>query len=278
MRGNDRIILVALPVLALVAAFWFLLISPQRQESSDLQEEIDTARGALEAAQSQIAAAEQARDAFPKNYGVVVKLGRAVPEDGDQATFIYDMSKLGDRNELDFRTFNVVGGTGEAVPAPAAPTPTPNAAAASEQRVDTAVADTGAAPATEASAALLPLGASIGPAGLPVTPYEMVYLGDFFRVADFLRDLDETVRTEGGVPVVHGRLVTVDGFSLSADPIKGFPSVEANFALTTYIVPPEQGITGGATPAGPAPASAGTPTPASTSTTATPTPTASTTP
>jgi hypothetical protein len=47
--------------------------------------------------------------------------------------------------------------------------------------------------------------------------------------------------------------------------MSGFPNVEANFSVTTYIVPPEQGIAAGATPAGPAPvADPAAPVPAST--------------
>jgi hypothetical protein len=272
MRGNDRVILIVVPLLALAAAFWFLLISPKRDEASQLQEEIDTNAAALDAAQAQIATAEEARDAFPDNYGELVKLGRAVPEDDDQSTLVYDMAEMGDGNELDFRGFVVVPGSGDPVTAPAEPTPTASAADESEERVEEAAAEEEPAPAapaeaTEAAAAALPIGATVGPAGLPVQPYEFKYTGDFFNVADFLGDVDKTVTTKSGEPVVHGRLMTVDGFSLIGDLITGFPNVEANFAITTYIVPPGQGITGGATPAGPAPTGSTSPTPVSTPTT-----------
>jgi hypothetical protein len=72
--------------------------------------------------------------------------------------------------------------------------------------------------------------------------------------------------------------MTIDGFSLAGDPLAGFPKVEANFAVTTYIVPPGQGISGGATPAGPAPIASGSPSTIATTATATPAPTAAATP
>ena len=97
-----------------------------------------------------------------------------------------------------------------------------------------------------------------------MTPYEFKYFGDFFNVADFLGDVDSTVSTKKSEPIVHGRLMTIDGFSLGADPVTGFPNVEANLAVTTYIVPPGQGLAGGATPAGPAPTAAGSPSTVST--------------
>jgi hypothetical protein len=110
-------------------------------------------------------------------------------------------------------------------------------------------------------------------------PYELKFTGDYFQIADFLKRLDSLVHTNGGVADVHGRLVTVDAFSLepaqsdasgASSPI---PQLTADLTVTTYLTPADQGTTAGATPSGPA---AATPTPAaSTATSSTSTPTAS---
>lgn len=276
MRANDRIILILVPLLVLSALFWFLLISPKRQDADDLQTQIDSTESEIAVAEDQIALAETARADFPKTYGELVELGRAVPEDDDQATLVYDMSELGKENNLDFRAFMVKPGEGQAeaaAPPPVAATPA-DAAAESEAQVAAVEAQVLDAEATEATAAALPIGATVGPAGLPVMPYDFVYTGNFFNVADFLGDVDGQVTTKSGDPVVHGRLMTIDGFSLTGDKLTGFPSVEANFTVTTYIVPPEQGISGGATPAGPAPVASGSPSTVSTDPAAAGTPTA----
>ena len=55
---------------------------------------------------------------------------------------------------------------------------------------------------------------------------------------------------------VTGRLITINGFGLAADPNVGFPMLEASFTVTTYLVPPGQGITGGASPSSPEPLAA----------------------
>ena len=282
MRVNDRIILIVLPLAALCAVFWFALIAPKRNEASDLQTQIDSSQGAIDSAEQEIAAAEQARSDFSKNYGDLVELGRAVPEDDDQATLVYDMSQMGAENDLDFRSFLVKPAPAAAVTPPPPPAATDaDVAQQSEEQVAAVESQAaGTAPATEATAALLPIGAAVGPAGLPVIPYEFTYNGNFFDVADLLSDIDGTVTTKTGRPVVHGRLMTIDGFSLTGDPLTGFPSVQANFSVTTYLVPPGQGIAGGATPAGPAPIADGSPsTVAAPATTSTPTaPTAAATP
>ena len=64
-------------------------------------------------------------------------------------------------------------------------------------------------------------------------------LGAIDRLADV---------TDGGISV-RGRLLTVDGFALTASRF-GFPKVKASVSATAYIVPEAQGVTGGATAAG----------------------------
>ena len=68
-------------------------------------------------------------------------------------------------------------------------------------------------PPTEAAASLLPLGASIGPAGLGVMPYSLTFSGDFFQIANFIGGIDSLVHTGAKSNVaVDGRLVTLNGF------------------------------------------------------------------
>ena len=98
---------------------------------------------------------------------------------------------------------------------------------------------------------LLPLGATIGPAGLAVMPYTVTFDGNFFQIADFINGIDSLVATSDEEVRVDGRLVTIDGFALEADPEIGFPALQAGFALTTYLTPPGEGVTGGATPESP---------------------------
>jgi hypothetical protein len=253
MKGSDRMILVALPLLALVIGFYVLVIGPKRTDSAELQDQIDTLQASISVAESEIAAGEAARDDFPKDYGQLVTLGRAAPADGDQATFVFDMSGLGKRNDVEFRNFELTGSGGEETAAPPPPDQTP-AEAAEERAVPAGEEPVTNAVPTEATAAILPLGSTVGDDGLLVQPYAFRYLGNFFHMASFFNDMDANVKVTSKGPKVNGRLVTVDGFSITGDPFDGFPSVQADFAVTTYVVPDELGLAAGATPGGPAPA------------------------
>ena len=266
MKGADRYILVIVPLLALAIGFWLLVLSPKQKEANELQTRIDSLQSTIAASESQAAVAEQARATFPRNYADLVRLGAAVPEDDDQATLIHDLAELGRRDAVNFRSFEVSTDAAAA----ATPPPPPTSTAPSATDVTATSTTTGAAAApTEAAAAVLPLGAAVGPAGLPVTPYSLTYFGGFFDMADLFADLDAQVKTSdaGGKPIVRGRLMTIDAFSFSPDPIKGFPRVQASLDVTTYLVPAEQGISAGATPAGPAPVATTDPTTVSTGTT-----------
>ena len=87
-------------------------------------------------------------------------------------------------------------------------------------------------------------------------PYKLSFTGRYFDVADFLKGIDDLVQVQGtGQVAADGRLLTVNGFSLSmAGGSPERPLLDVNLNVTSYITPPDQGLTAGATPSGPSPA------------------------
>lgn len=119
----------------------------------------------------------------------------------------------------------------------------------------------GARPATEVAASLMPLGASVGSAGLAVMPYSLQFKGNFFEIGTFIGRINALVRA-GRHVAVDGRLLTINGFSLTAgtgregdESETGPKELDANFSVTTYLTPPGQGVAAGASPGAPAEAS-----------------------
>ena len=99
----------------------------------------------------------------------------------------------------------------------------------------------------------MPLGASIGPAGLAVMPYTLTFKGNFFHVADFIHGLDSLVKTNNEKVEVTGRLITINASPSPKTRTSGSRPAKPNFTVTTFLVPPEQGVTAGATPTSPEP-------------------------
>lgn len=286
MRRTELTILLSVAVIGVIAAFWLLVISPKRDEAAGLNQDIEGLQASLAEAQETAAAGRQAREDFPLNYRSLVVLGKAVPADGDQAGLLVQVQRLADRSGVEFRTIDLAESSQSAsatAPPPSSgssvsPIPPVTPSTGTAEDTTTPAASTSAAPPTEAAAATLPIGASVGPAGLPVMPYDLKFTGDFFQIATFLASLDEMVEMPHGEVDVTGRLLTVDGFALATPKsaagasLGATPTLIATLAVTTYITPADEGITAGATPSGPAPVtSAATPTPAS-STTTTPAP------
>jgi hypothetical protein len=233
--ASTRVIVAMLAIAALAIGFWVLLLSPKREEADKLATQIDTVESSLAQHQSEVAEGERAREGFPVAYQRLVVLGKAVPANDDVASLLVQINRLSTRAGSSFRDLTLASSGGEAE----------------------ATAATAASP-TEAEASLLPLGAEIGPAGLGVMAYEVKLKGDFFEIADFLKGLDALVETGEADVVVDGRLFTINGFTLEGDKELGFPALEGTLSVTSYLTPPDQGITGGATPSAP-PGEAATP-------------------
>jgi Tfp pilus assembly protein PilO len=81
-------------------------------------------------------------------------------------------------------------------------------------------------------------------------PYQLEFRGTFSQMADFIEGLDALVKTHNAAVDVTGRLITISGFKLAPDQSVGYPLLEASFGVTTYVLPPEESPTAGATPEG----------------------------
>lgn len=232
LKSSNVLIVAMLVVAGLAAAFWMLALSPKREEASKLGKQVQQLEVSLAQHRLEAASALEARKEFPANYRQLVVLGKAVPGDDDTASLLVEVNRIAEKAGVKFRDLELTAEGGEAEMPPVASSSTPVSA-------------------TEAEASLLPLGAKIGPAGLGVMPYTLIFDGNFFEVADFIKGIDSMVETESQDVTVDGRLVTLDGFSLVADENESFPQLDATFAVTTYLTPPNQGVTGGATPVAP---------------------------
>lgn len=247
MKGNNKLVFAILGLVVLAGAFWMLAISPKREEASKLGKRVETLEASLSQHQVEVETAEAARREFPANYGQLVVLGKAVPADAETSSLLVQIQRISERSHLRFEEIKLASEGEEAASLPA-----PEASAGTEL-----------ASPTEVAASTMPLGTAIGPAGLSVMPYTLQFSGSFFHVADFIHGLDNLVKTTNAKLSVDGRLVTVNSFELG-EAEKGFPRLIARFSVTTYLTPPEQGLTGGATAEGPAPTATATPTAATT--------------
>ncbi len=241
-KSGNLVLGAMLAIAVIAAAFWILALSPKRDEASKLSAQVKQLESSLAQHRAEAAAAEEARKNFPVDYQRLVVMGKAVPGGDETASLLVQLNRIADAAGVRFQNLQLSPGSGSGGEAAGA------------------APSSGGEPisATEAAASVLPLGASIGSAGLAVMPYSLTFYGSFSTIADFIKGLDSLVKTTNEKVAVDGRLITVDGFSLAAGE-DGFPALTASFAVTTYLTPPSQGVTAGASPSGPEAASTATP-------------------
>lgn len=247
MGSATRPVVAMMVVVALAAAFWMLALGPKRQQATELSSQVSGLRDSVSQSRSAADAAAEARRQFPGDYQQLVLLGKAVPSSDDTSSLLIELNRIAQRSKVRFDSILLSAEDSSTITA----TPTVDPTATSTGLTSGLTPPT--VPPTEAAAALLPIGATVGPAGLGVMPYTLNFSGDFFDVADFIRGIDSLVDTDVSNIAVDGRLITIDGFALSGDADLGFPHLNATFSVTTYLTPPDQGITAGATPGAPAP-------------------------
>jgi hypothetical protein len=262
---------VGVAVIALAVLFYMAVLGPKRNQASELGTQIDSLHSSISQQEQVASFGEQARKNFPRYYGRLVLMGKAVPQDADTSSMLVQLDSTSSRTNLDLRNLTLSqGDSGEgtstassAVPSTSAPASTPSTTsttattpAASGATAPTSAPASAPVPATETAAATQPLGAVVGAAGLPTMPYDLGYTGGYFDVANFIGRLDSLVKPHGSGEQIaaNGRLFTVDGFTLSIGPA-GPSHLDAKFLITTYVAPPDQGLTLGASPSGPAPTS-----------------------
>lgn len=269
MTGRDRLVVIVIAAALVLGGFWFLALAPKRKQASDLTAQVATQQQRLTDARGKVVAAEQAKARYESDYAAVAALGQAVPADDDVPSLIVQVDRAAQREGVSFRSL-ALDASGSAQQ-PSAPAPAPAAPSAPAQATEkasgsdsssssssSAAAPATPAPATQAAAATLPPGASVGPAGFPTMPFTFEFTGSFFRLEDFFDRVNSftTVRRSGDV-LVRGRLLALDSFDLKAAP-SGFPQISASVHATAYVLPPGEGLTAGATAAGPAGDSAAT--------------------
>src|ERR1035437_2923968 len=136
MTGRDRIVVVGLAALAVLAAVWLLAVAPEREKAATLATEVSAAQAQLSSAESQLASAARAQAQYEAAYTSIVSLGKAVPADQEVPSLIYQLAQATGQKNVEFASITSGGAGGASAGSPASK----------------ASAATGASSATSASA------------------------------------------------------------------------------------------------------------------------------
>src|SRR5688500_10691182 len=96
-------IFAAVGIAAFLFLFYFMVLGPKRQKASSLGTEVTELETSIDEQKQVTQFAEQARQEFPRYYGRLVVLGKAVPEQADSASMLVQTNSLAERAGVDFR-------------------------------------------------------------------------------------------------------------------------------------------------------------------------------
>lgn len=288
---DRRIIMILVPIVVLIA-YWFLLLSPKRDDLKAAQAQQHQAEQARDQAVAQAAQLEHARQTFAADYAEVVRLGKAIPETVDSPSLLVQLDRAAKGTHIDFNSVTFGARASASVPT-AAPTtqgpeqPNGNAAAGgapahtglgsaaesagnavntgnqASTSVDQASGG-GTTSTTSTSTTTTPAAPSTTSASLDTVALTFNFTGSYFDLADFFHRLKRFVYVANNQIFVRGRLMTIDALSFSPGTSTATLGATSNGKLTAtvgatvYLSPQAQGVTGGATPQGPAGTSTGT--------------------
>jgi hypothetical protein len=251
VTSQRSLVLGVVGMVALVAAFYFLALAPKREQISVADDGIAQAEQRRSVAATAVAQAERARAGYQDDYATVARIGKAVPQDDDIASLVYQLETIAEKHDVDFRALKLTGQT--EAPAPAAEQAPDDADAKKDEKGEEATEPEATTPVAPV-VAQPPPGAVVGTAGLLTVPFTFTFDGDYLKLQRFLNDVDGLANGKGEKISVRGRLLTVDGFSLAAAQ-EGFPKLKALVSATAYLAPPSDSPTAASAPAGATPGS-----------------------
>jgi hypothetical protein len=243
MSRRDRYILIALVIAGVLGVYWFMGLSPKRQDAAQLDKDIAAAQLQVDQSKQEKVTFAQAQLAFPRMYASLGRLGKAVPPEDDVPSLLVQLNHAAAKANVDFRSIElkVEEGAAEAAAAPAAPTATATAGATGAAGTATAGATgaTGATGAAESGGSATP-----APPEFKKLPFEYKFEGGFYALQKLIHNVNELVAQRNQQLAIAGRLVTVEGFAMTRGKI--------TILATSYVLPAGQGLFGGATPQAPA--------------------------
>lgn len=216
MTGRDRIVLIAISALAVLAAVWLLVVSPEREKATQLAAQVSAERAQLASTESHVASARAAQAEYAAAYASIVNLGKAVPPSEEVPSLIYELDQASNQKGVDL--FSIVSGSGSGASPSANATPAPVAAVS----------------------------------GFTQLPFTFVFNGSFHDLSHLFEQLNRfTVRTASGTLRVSGRLLTIQSIKMAPSAGAGSGQLSGTVMATAYVLPASQGLTGEATPSSP---------------------------
>jgi Tfp pilus assembly protein PilO len=219
---SNKILLSVVALGAAIAAFYFFVLSPKREEVAKLDGDITAQEAEIEQARLTLAGYEEAKKTYKTNYATLARLGKAVPTDDDVTSMMVQLESTANRSGVNFDKIELGSGLG---------------GASGQTATEPAEGQLASAPGT------VPVAGGV----LSAMPFNFSFTGSYFDLTAFFARLEQFVSTKNKQLDSTGRLLRLESVTITPSTV-GFPDMQAQITAASYIVPPVQGVTGSAAP------------------------------
>ena len=220
MTRSNKILLSVVALGAAIAAFYFFVLAPKREEVAKLDTDIAAQKAEIEQARLTLAGYEEAKKTYKRNYATLARLGKAVPTDDDVTSMMVQLEATADRSGVNFEKIELGSGIGGGT-------------------------SNGAAAAGEGQLASAPGAVPVAGGVLSAMPFNFSFTGSYFDLTAFFARLERFVSDKNKQLDSTGRLLRLESVTIAPSAL-GFPDMKAEITAATYIVPPVEGVTASA--------------------------------
>jgi Tfp pilus assembly protein PilO len=247
MTNRDRLVVIVVVALAVLAGFWFLIIAPKRQQANDLVGQIQAQKDALSQAQQNVTTNTEARDSYNHDYATVAVIGKAVPGAKQIPSLLVQLERAAQKTHVNFHEIDQGASTLGPAPAPpaqaSAAVTTANSASTTSTTPTTPTTST--TPVSASSTTTLPPGSTVG-AGVTTIPFTLDYYGNYFDLQRYIQAVQSLTTVKNGKVAATGRLLVIGSIDLAASSA-GFPQIKAQISATAFMLPGDNTYTSGDT-------------------------------
>jgi Tfp pilus assembly protein PilO len=180
MTTRDRLMLMGIALVAMLAAVWVLAVSPAKKQADAASREVSSARSQLAQAQTELAEARSAQSRYHTAYATLASLGQAVPTSPEVPALVYALDKASSNHKVQFSSI--------------------------------VAASSGSGSSSSSSSS-----SSAAAASAPFTqmPFTFTFEGSYEDLVHLLGQIERfTVQVPGGPVEVSGRLLTIQSVTL----------------------------------------------------------------
>jgi Tfp pilus assembly protein PilO len=102
MTGRDRIVLISVIVVAILAAAWIMVVTPEREQARKLSAQVGVAKTQLASAEGKLASARAAQSQYATAYAAMVSIGKAVPPTQEVPALIEQLTRASNQKNVEF--------------------------------------------------------------------------------------------------------------------------------------------------------------------------------